>query len=96
MMWYSGTGMHWWGWFLSFVLMIAFWGVIVWAVWYFVTSFTRRPEPPQHDVPKAILDERLARGEIDAQEYQRLLEVLQGSGARTGSDRTPAGSGGGR
>lgn len=34
-----------------------------------------------------ILDERLARGEIDAEEYQRLRDLLDGTG------RAAAGSG---
>ena len=38
-----------------------------------------------------ILDERLARGEIDAEEYRRLCEVLRG-----GSRRDAAGNGTGR
>jgi hypothetical protein len=32
---------------------------------------------------RRILDERLARGEIDTEEYQRLREVLEGGPGRT-------------
>ena len=80
MMWYWGGGVHWWGWLLGALAMVAFWGVLIWAVWYFVTAVTRRPEGhrPQGDRPegdrpgaadpKGFLDERLARGDIDADE----------------------------
>ncbi|MDA8061070.1 MAG: SHOCT domain-containing protein [Actinomycetota bacterium] len=89
MMWYWGGGVHWWGWLLGALAMVAFWGVLIWAVWYFVTAVTRRPEGhrPQGDRlegdrpgaadPKRILDERLARGDIDADEYRRLRDLLQ-------------------
>ncbi len=89
MMWYSGGGAHWWGWLLRALAMVAFWGVLIWAIWYFVMAVTRRPEGsrPQGDRlegngpgtadPKRILDERLARGEIDAEVYRRLRDLLQ-------------------
>lgn len=89
MMWYWGGGVHWWGWLLGALAMVAFWGVLIWAVWYFVTAVTRRPEGhrPQGDRlegdrpgaadPRRILDERLARGDIDADEYRRLRDLLE-------------------
>ncbi|MHB1612758.1 MAG: SHOCT domain-containing protein [Actinomycetes bacterium] len=69
--------------------MVAFWGVLILAVWYFVTAVTRRPDGrrsqgdrlesdrPGTADPKRILDERLARGDIDAEEYRRLRDLLQ-------------------
>lgn len=102
MMWYwSGGGVHWWGWLLGFIGMIAFWGLIVWAVWYFVAGITggserRQPGPytgrypgpypgptPAGPGAKQLLDERLARGEIDADEYRRLRDLI------TGADQGP-------
>ena len=84
MMWYWGGGVHWWGWLLGALAMVAFWGVLIWAVWYFVTAVTRRPDGgrsqsdrPGTADPKRILDERLARGDIDAEEYRRLRDLLQ-------------------
>ncbi|MHB1612777.1 MAG: SHOCT domain-containing protein [Actinomycetes bacterium] len=87
MMWYWGGGVHWWGWLLGAIGMVAFWGLVIWAIWYFVTAVTRRPEDrqPANSDPKRILDERLARGEIDAEEYRHLRDVLRGD------DTTPAG-----
>jgi uncharacterized membrane protein len=62
-----------------------------------VTGAARRPGPggrgedPRGDDARRILDERLARGEIDADEYRRLRDVLT-----SGEGRSPAGSGSGR
>lgn len=99
-MWYWGGGVHWWGWLLGGVAMLAFWGLIVWAIWYFVTSVTRRDdrgdrrplggsgEPPAD--PLRILDERLARGEIDAEEYTNLRKlIVERDHTTVGSGRHP-------
>jgi putative membrane protein len=88
MMWYWGNGVHWWGWLLGAIGMVAFWGLIVWGIWFFVASVTRRPD---HDHAsggaRRILDERLARGEIDAEEYRRLRDLI------TDGDRVPVTAG---
>ena len=82
MMWYWGSGAHWWAMLFGVVVMVAFWGAIVWAIWYFFTSFGRQPEEgTRPDDAKRILDERLARGEIDAEEYGRLRELIHGGDA---------------
>lgn len=100
MMWYWGGGVHWWGWLLGFVAMAAFWGLIIWGAWYFLTSIGRRPEPPatrgEPADPKRILDERLARGEIDTDEYQRLLGLIRGPGLSSSSGSPPVGATGPR
>lgn len=107
MMWYWGGGVHWWGWLLASIGMVIFWGLIVWAIWFFVTRVGRQPygsrypnEPRQpyemHRGPtdaKGILDERLARGEIDAEEYRRLLAVIRGERTSGGEGRPPVGAG---
>ena len=95
MMFWNGGGWAWWQAGLMWVGMIAFWALLIWAVYAVVKSITTRdagqPEPsggrPAAD-PRRILDERLARGEIDAEEYQRLRDILDG-----GTGRRPAGSG---
>jgi len=96
MFWYGG-GWAWWQAGLMWIAMIAFWALLIWAIYALVTGITRRPEqagpggpggqPPAGD-PRGILDERLARGEIDAEEYQRLRDLLDG-----GADRSTTGSG---
>lgn len=95
-MWYWGGGMQWWGWLLGAAGTVVFWGVVVWVIWYFATNVVRRPGPEgspegnpegRNDDPKRILDGRLARGEIDAEEYRRLRDLMNGQ-----TDR-PAGGG---
>ncbi len=96
MMWYWGGGVHWWGWLLGFLGMVVFWGLIVWGIWYLVTGVTR----PRHEQavgpsdPKHILDGRLARGEIDADEYRRLLGLMRGQDPSRADGRPPVGTAG--
>jgi putative membrane protein len=96
MFWYGG-GWAWWQAGLMWLAMIAFWGVVIWAVYALVTGISRRPDETarggraQPGEARRILDERLARGEIDTEEYQRLRGVLDG-----GSGRSTAGTGGAR
>ena len=88
MMFWYGSGWAWWQAGLMWVGMIAFWALLIWAVYAVVKSITTRdagqPEPsggrPAAD-PRRILDERLARGEIDTEEYRRLRDLI-------GSDRS--------
>src|SRR6266702_995356 len=67
MMW-GMQAWSWWGWLAMSVGMIAFWGLVIWAI---VAIFRgsdwtwRRPDPER------ILAERFAAGEIDEDEYQR-------------------------
>lgn len=88
MFWYGG-GWGFWQLALMWVVTIGFWGLLIWGVWAMITGATRRPggQAPSDNARK-ILDERLARGEIDAGEYQRLREVMA-----AGDGRRPAGTG---
>ena len=93
MFWYGGHWMFWQA-SLMWIGTILFWALLIWAVYALITSATRRPgaEPPDDersgDPARRILDERLARGEIDTDEYRRLRDVLASS-----DDRSPAGRG---
>lgn len=78
MMW--GNGMGWGGWLLMSLTTVGFWAVVVFGIVALFrggtrdsgTPANRRPEQdPQH-----ILDERFARGEIDAEEYRARRDVL--------------------
>jgi putative membrane protein len=97
MMFWNGGGWAWWQAGLMWLAMIAFWALLIWAIYALITSVTRRqdqPEPDERRQPgdaRRILDERLARGEIGTEEYRRLLDVLEG-----GTGRSTAGSGGAR
>jgi putative membrane protein len=96
MMFWYGSGWAWWQGGLMWLAMIAFWALLIWAVYALVTGITRRPGEPgyrggQAGGARRILDERLARGEIDVEEYQRLRDLLD-----DGAGRSAAGTGGAR
>lgn len=61
-----------WGW----LMMLAFWvAIVVLIVWAVRTATT----PPRHKsdiTPQRILDERLARGEIERDEYEERRQLL--------------------
>jgi len=71
-MWWSHWS--WYGWLLMSVGMVAFWAVVA----YLVIGLARPggSESPVPDTPEAILARRLARGEIDDEEYRRRLAAL--------------------
>ena len=102
MMWYWGGGVHWWEWLVGAIGMIAFWALVIWGIWYAVTGITRRDRygerhdglGERRDEPRRILDERLARGEIDADEYRHLRDLLAGDGAGARREKTAAGTSG--
>ncbi len=56
--------------FLGIVLLVA---AIVLVVWVLFRIFPRRQEDPAEE----MLRGRFARGEIDAEEYEKTLEVLR-------------------
>ena len=96
MMFWHGGGWAWWQAGLMWLAMIAFWALLIWAIHALVTGATRRPGQAGSGGPRPgdalrILDERLARGEIDTEEYGRLREILGG-----GTGRSTAGSGSAR
>jgi putative membrane protein len=72
-MWDAG-----WGWWMA-LMMVAFWGVVIWLVVTFVrNSEKRRPRHDEHlETAQAVLAERLARGEIDTAEYRERLDTLR-------------------
>ncbi len=92
MFWYGG-GWAFWQVALMWVVMIGFWGLLIWGIWALITGASRRQggQEREGDTARKILDERLARGEIDAEEYRRLRDVIA-----AGDGRSPAGTGGGR
>lgn len=67
------------GWLVMTLAMVAFWGLLVWAV----VALFRSTQPGRTDrsaPPDAleILDMRFARGEIDEDEYHARRSVLRG------------------
>ncbi len=73
MMWDNNNGGMWlWGTLITLVVVAAI-GVAVWLT----MRGTRQPHTPTPNRAREILDERLARGELSADDYQERLKVLQ-------------------
>ena len=75
--WYDHGGWGWGGWVLMAMLMIVFWTAAVAAVYVLIRSTRQHDTPPSSDQAVRILDERLARGEIDAEEYAIRRDLLR-------------------
>ena len=77
MMFWYGAHWMWWQASLMWVGMIVFWGLLIWGIYALVGTAIRRPGDREHSGgARHILDERLARGEIDAGEYRRLRDLI--------------------
>jgi putative membrane protein len=79
----NGYAMSGWGWLLMTLGMLGFWALV---------ALLRRPgqphqQPPPDQQPRPgaeeILAQRLARGELDADEYRHRLQILQETANRT-------------
>jgi uncharacterized membrane protein len=100
MSWYGGAGGGWpvWAVALMWIGMLAFLGVLIWIGY---TMMTRQHQQRRGDRgtqercggpdARGVLDERLARGDIDAAEYQKLRGLIA-----AGDDQAPAGAASGR
>jgi putative membrane protein len=70
-------------WLAMGLMMLAFWGLIAVLVVYAIRNLGHRPAEDRRDPPVPadqalrILDERFARGEIDADEYDLRRGVLR-------------------
>lgn len=87
MLWYDG---HWvfWQAALAWLVMIAFLVFVIGAVYYVVSAgFRGSRRHNDDDSAKRILDERLARGEIDVDEYRRLREAIDSPSSRDAESR---------
>ena len=88
--WHGGMGDGSGWWILMTIMMVVFWGGIIW----FAVTLVRRPHHNSHVVgsgmgtpsptnsvtrqtAKEILDKRLARGEIELDDYRQRLQALQ-------------------
>lgn len=84
MMWYwSGGVMHWWGWFIGFVLTVGFWALVIFLIVTLARSFARKDHDhalPTAEDPERALARRFANGEIDEEEFHRRLDVLRSHG----------------
>ena len=74
------------GWWWMAIMMIAFWGGIIWIAVTLIRHTNHTPQPhtpgaapsmPARQTPQEVLAERLARGEIEPDDYRRRLDALQ-------------------
>jgi putative membrane protein len=70
MMWYGG-----WGWFWMCIAMLAFWALVAWVIVTLVRQGSRGRRSDSD--AQTLLEERLARGEIDEDEYQRRRDLIR-------------------
>lgn len=78
MHWY-GTGMNGWGYALMTISMILFWGLIITSAIVVGRRFLREERLPgaAPSTPEDVLAMRLARGEIDEDDYEGRMAVLR-------------------
>ena len=79
MMWWNG-GPGWGGWVLMSLIMVIFWGLVIAggiAAWRSLGRGDRERRPAERPTPEQLLEERLARGEIDVDEFNRRRELLR-------------------
>ena len=85
-MMYYGNGMGVFGPLVMIAGNLLFWGLLIAGVVVLVRLARQGRLPAMPEVfkrtPREILDERLARGEIDADEYQKRIDALTGPSAR--------------
>ena len=77
MMWSNGMG--WGGWLFMVLATVSFWALVAFAVvaLFGAPAATRRPIRAAGTRTQAVLDQRFARGEIDADEYRARKDVLR-------------------
>ena len=83
MFWYGAGGWSFWQVALMWAGMLAFWGLVVWAVYALAASAGNRGSQDSSGQPRRILDGRLARGEIGAEEYSRVRDLLAAEATRS-------------
>lgn len=77
--WYGDGAWGWTGWLVMTLMMVAFWGVVVWGlVAIFRGSRDSGVTTPGHGRDALeILAERFARGEIEVEEYRARQDILR-------------------
>jgi len=94
--WYDDGGTNW----AAMGLMMLFWaaliGLAVWAGVHFLRAngptVAAGPTGPTAPAPRAVLDQRLASGEIDAEHYAQVRRLLDGQSAATPPTDPPVSS----
>ena len=77
-----------WGWMtLMMVLMVLFWGAVIFGVvWLVRASFDRRPAR-RTESPTEVLERRFAEGAISVEEYRARRDVLANSDGKSDGAR---------
>lgn len=79
MMGWYGDGPGWAGWVVMTLMMLVFWGLLVFggiAIWRSVNRDDNRSREGRRDAEQ-LLDERFALGEIDEDDYTKRRELLR-------------------
>jgi putative membrane protein len=81
MMFWTDHAVTGWGWAAMTFSMLVFWALLIAITVVLMRTVGRTAEyrPGVRPTPEAMLAERLARGEIDEEEYRRRLGALRGS-----------------
>lgn len=80
---WNGGGWGWGAWFAMAFMMLVFWGAIAGVVIVAIRSWGHHPQgssatgTSSDDDAVRILDERFARGDIDAEEYTSRRDLLR-------------------
>ena len=73
--WHHGDiGTGWW--IVMMIGMVAFWALVIYGIVWLVQQVAAGARGPGRQSPREILEERLARGEIDVDEYERRAAAL--------------------
>jgi putative membrane protein len=75
MMWWNG-GAGWAGWLLMSVGMVAFWFLVIIAIMALLPGVQGDHRGPEPKDALRVLDEQLARGELEVQDYSTRRELL--------------------
>lgn len=78
MWWYGGSG--WGGWLVMGLMMVMFWAVVIVggiALWRVLRPGDRGYRSPEPPTPEELLEQRLARGEVGVDEFNRRRELLR-------------------
>ena len=78
MMWWHSS-MEWGGWIAMVLAMVVFWSLVIFGL-LMIFRGDRESRPDRGLVersPEQLLDERFARGEIDAEEYHARRDTLR-------------------
>ena len=82
----GGWWWWWWWWIVMALMMVVFWGGVIWIGVTLLRRWNDHNQPPGVPTPstaaasrpsaKEILDVRLARGEIEVDDFRKRLEAL--------------------